>query len=146
MAATDIVQLAALQGDGSIGLNMPLFLSGPIYPLTLGAHLPTTPVALDLSGCISCLSLNNSAVHVYLADLHLTGLEPGEGFGGINSSGILSGVGVNSSGSSGILSGSGSRGASLSLPLWAFLFSRSADQVSMCLQATATASHPEPGE
>ena len=97
-SAAAVVQLASQQ-NGSVIINAALLLSAPAFPTQLGVPLPAS-VTLDLSGCVGCMSLSNSKVHVYLANLHLTGLERPV---------------ANSSGD----------GAQLSLPLWAFQFNRS---------------------
>ena len=114
VSAADVVQLASLKANGSISLNLPLMLSLPYFPVQLGVPIPAS-VALDLSGCLGCLSLLDSQVHVYLAGIQLTGLAPLDGPGNSNSS----------SGSS----SSSISGASLALPLWAFHFNRSSGQV-----------------
>ena len=102
----------------SVTLSVPLLLNGPPFPSRLGVPLPAT-VSLDLASCMACIALaNNSAVLLYIADLHLTGLErlvPG------NSS---SSSGRGGSGGSTSSSGSGGDGTDLSLPLWAFEFDR----------------------
>ena len=124
VSAANVVQLASLKANGSISLNLPLLLSVPLFPVKLGVPIPTS-VALDLSGCLGCLALTDSQVHVYLASIQLTGLAP------------LGGPGISNSSSGGSSSGnssSSSSGASLTLPLWAFHFDRSSDQVS-CLPA-----------
>ena len=95
---------------GGVSLGMPLLLTGPLFPSRLGAPIPTS-VALDLSGCIGCMSLINRSAHLYIYDLHLIGLERPVG---------------SSSSSSG-------DGTQLSLPLWAFHFNRSSGSPSVTL-------------
>ena len=117
MSINDVVQLAASQ-NGSVGLSVPLLLTPALYPLQLEAPVPPS-VALDLSGCIGCVSLTGHA-RVYLTDLHLTGLQhPGPGPSSSSSSG-----------SSGSATGDGS---DLSLPLWSFQFNRSSSIPSVIL-------------
>ena len=110
VSAADVVQQASLKANSSISLNLPLLLSDPYYPaVKLGVPIPAS-VALDLSGCLGCLSLSDSQVHVYLAGIQLTGLAPLDGPDISNSSSTIS-------------------SASLTLPLWAFHFNRSSGQV-----------------
>ena len=104
MAAVDVVQA------GGISLGLPLMLTGPLFPTQLGA--PTlTSVALDLAGCLGCISLSNHSAHVYIYDLQLIGLERP-----VDSSSSWSGDGTQ-----------------LSLPLWAFHFNRSSGSPSVTL-------------
>ena len=106
---SDVVQLAASQ-NRSIGVGVPLLLMPSIYPLQYGAPPPPSPVVLDLSGCIGCVSLMGQA-RVYLTNLHLTGLQrPGPGS-----------------------SSSNGDGGHLSSPLWAFQFNRSSGATSITL-------------
>ena len=100
VTAAAVLQLASSQG-GSVSLDMPLLLMGPVAPSQLGVPLQTS-VTLDLAGCIGCITLSGNTTHVYLLNLHLTGLEMRVGG---NSSGV--------------------EGAQLVLPLWAFQFNRS---------------------
>ena len=112
MGVQDVVQRAS--GGGPISLTLPLLLTGPPFPTQLGVPTPTS-VSLDLTGCLGCLSLDNSTTHVYLANLHLTGLErPAASNSSSNSS-------ISSSGD----------GTQLSLPLWAFHFERLPGNLSM---------------
>ena len=98
--------------DGSVTLSVPLLLNGPLFPSQLGVPVPAN-VSLDLSACTACIALaNNSTVLLYIADLHLTGLERPEPR---NSN--------SNSGSSSDSSSSGD-GTDLFLPLWAFEFDR----------------------
>ena len=108
VSAADVVLRASRQRSGSIELSLPVLLTGPPFPVKLGLPLPPSPVALDLSSCIGCLVLSGGNAHVYLADLHLTGL------------GAPGNMSVNDS-----YSGLSSSNASMSLPLWAFRFNRS---------------------
>ena len=94
-SAADVVQLAH-QGNGSVGLGVPLMVMGPAYPVHLAVPTPAH-VSLDLSGCVGCVSLLGRSSQLYLTNLNLTGLERGPGVG---------------------------NGAQLSLPLWAFQFDR----------------------
>ena len=100
VTAVAVLQLASSQG-GSVSLDMPLLLMGPVAPSQLGVPLQTS-VTLDLAGCIGCITLSGNTTHVYLLNLHLTGLEMRVGG---NSSGV--------------------EGAQLVLPLWAFQLNRS---------------------
>ena len=126
VTAADVVSLAS-HGNGSVSIRAPLLLYGPAFPIARGA-LPPSPVTLDLAGCIGCMSLYNSAAHVYLTDLGLTGLERPTSH--------------NSSSSSSSSSQSG--GAQLFLPLWAFQFDRSSGNFSVHLRnVTLTLPHEE---
>ena len=107
MAALNVVQA------GGISLGLPLLLTGPLFPSQLGAPIPTS-VALDLAGCLGCMSLSNRSAHVYIYDLHLIGLERH----------------VDSNSGSSSWSGDGIQ---LSLPLWAFHFNRSSSSPSVTL-------------
>ena len=108
VAAADVVQRASRQSSGSMELSLPVLFTGPPFPVKLGLPLPSSPVALDLSGCVGCLALSGGNAPVYLADLHLTGL------------GAPGNMSVNDS-----FSDLSSSNASTSLPLWAFRFNRS---------------------
>ena len=111
----------------SVTLSVPLLLNGPPFPSQLGVPVPAA-VSLDLASCIACIALANDSTVLYIADLHLTGLEcpmPHNSSSSSNSSNSSnssssSGGGNGSSSSS---SGSGD-GTDLSLPLWAFEFDR----------------------
>ena len=101
MTASDVVLLAS-RLNGSISIGLPTLLTGPPFPTQLGAPVPAS-VSLDLSGCIGCVTLTHSAAHVYLAHMHLTGLErPAAEY-------LSYGLEYN-----------------LTFPLWAFQFNRSA--------------------
>ena len=114
MTASDVVRLASLF-NGSISIGLPTLLMGPLLPTQLGVPVPAS-VSLDLSGCIGCVTLANSAAHVYLAHLHLMGLErPTAKF-----------LSSNNGSSSSSSSNEDDLGFNLTLPLWAFQFNRSA--------------------
>ena len=120
MNVSGIIQLAPVQNGSSISLIVPLLLMGPPYPTTQLGVPPPSNVSLDLAGCMGCISLSNSDSHVYLINLHLTGLE-------------------HSASSYGDVDGSGT-----SLPLWAFQFDRSSVNVSVTLRnVTLTLPHEE---
>ena len=96
--------------NGSVTLSVPVLLNGPPFPILLGEPVPAA-VSLDLASCIACIALaNNSAVLLYIVDMHLTGLERP--------------VPRNNSSNSSVSVSGGGDGTDLSLPLWAFEFDR----------------------
>ena len=97
VTAADVVQLAS-RLNASVTLSAPLILNGPPFPRVPGP----ANVSLDLSGCIGCMSLSNATMHLYLIDLHLTGLEQLPASRDSRRGG----------------------GSEFSLPLWAFQFDR----------------------
>ena len=114
VSAEDVVQLASRQANGSISLGMPVLILGllPQFPLQPGVPNPAS-VTLDLTGCIGCLSLASSKVHVYLSHLRLTGLERAPPPSAAQNSSV--------------------NGAALALPLWAFQFARGPGNASVHL-------------
>ena len=118
LSASELVQHA--RSNGSVIINAPLLIMGPPFPTQLGQPIPATQVTLDLAGCSGCLVLPDSTVHVYLSDLHLTGLErPAAGNAG-------SGANYSAGGA-----------AQLPLPswvLWAFQFDRLSGNLSLHLR------------
>ena len=123
MNMSDVLQLPPGQNGGSsVSLIMPLLLMGPPYPTMQLGVPPPTNVTLDLTGCLGCISVSNINAHVYLINLHISGLEqrPAPSSGGSGGRGVAA-------------SGSG-MGAGVSLALWAFEFDRSSGNVSVTLR------------
>ena len=117
LTAAGVVHLAGSSPGDSVNISAPVLLSGPPFPFQLGVP-PPAYVTLDLTGCVGCMSLAKTTVHVYLMNIGLTGLERPAAFTSSSSSG----------GSSSGSSGDGGA-AQLSLPIWAFQFDRSSMQV-----------------
>ena len=64
----------------SLPLPLPLLMTGPTFPMQRGLSVPPI-VAFNLAGCVGCLALTDSTVHVYLTQMLLTGRTEGGGRG-----------------------------------------------------------------
>ena len=137
MAATNLLLLVPRPDRSSVSIGLPLLLTGPPYSTQLGLPAAPASVSLDLSGCLGCVSLPNNTAHMYLSNLHLTGLErPADSSSNLPLTGLERPVAAAAANNSG-------GGAYQLWAMWAFQFNRSAGSVMRVTLRNVTLTLPQ---